>query len=133
MAKPKGDPSPNKGLTESERELIEINFSRYFLDVDIGNYLSGASMLAATGDFENIKPFQTYEEYLREKASAHGDPDAYYYAVMARSDKMMVETYNKRIKAFNEELPKIKERRDANKIKNFFDEMMAFLKTERIK
>lgn len=120
----------SEGLTPGETEVIEINFRAHSLDTDVGNALVPASMMAEAGNFDTINPFQTYEEYLRDKAAAYANPGAYYNAIMKRSDSALVEEYNARIRAFNEELQEIKRNRDAKKIKEFVQEMITFLNTE---
>lgn len=121
----------SEGLTPSERRMIEMNFSACLLDADVGNALVPASMMVAMGNFEAIKPFQTYEEYLREKSTRHPNPDAYYNAVMKRSDMTLVKEYNTRIFVFNEGLEEIKRKRDAKRIQDFVQEMSGFLKAEK--
>ncbi len=132
MSEPKkGQFEDSEGLTPSERRMIEMNFSACLLDADVGNALVPASMLVAMGRFEAIKPFQTYEEYLREKSARHPNPDAYYNAVMKRSDPILVEEYNARIRTFNAGIEEAKQNHDRKKIENFVQEMSSFLKTEK--
>ncbi|GEM_PF-6941913 len=121
-----------EGLTASEKRVIEWSFTAHLLDADVGNSLVPASMMATMGKFEAIIPFQTYEEYLREKSAAHPNPDAYYNAIMKRSDTALVEEYNSRIRAFNDtKLEEAKRNRDGKRIEDFVQGMIAFLKTEK--
>ncbi|MEK7546664.1 MAG: hypothetical protein AAB536_00575 [Patescibacteria group bacterium] len=132
MNEPKEEKLPNQAeLSEGEKDVLDINFKTHALDADVGNSLMKVSMYADAGRFEDITPVQTYEEYLAEKASAASNPGAYYDYVISRSDPVLVQEYNARIRAFNEELENIKRERDGQKVRDFFKKMMEFLGTKK--
>lgn len=132
MTEPKEPKLPGyEDLNESEKNLIDNNFAVCVLDQDVANSFNKISFAGHMGNFDRIKPVQTYEEYLGEVSTSRSNPEAYYNAVMEKSDKAMVEEYNRRIRAFNDGLEEIKRARDAEKINNFMRESLEFLRTRR--
>src|SRR3989344_5551066 len=134
MAEPKGDPSLDNegGLSPGEKSILDMNFAKCMLNVDAGSSLFSISMRAHLGGLEKIASIQTYEEYFREKASDYQNPEAYYNYVMSKSDPALVQEWNSKIRAFNDDLERIKQEKDEQKAQSFYDEMMALLRTKRV-
>ena len=133
MKIPTGDPSPNQeGLSQSEKDVLDMNFAVHALSEDVGNSLSSILMRKFGGGLESIAPIQTYEEYLREESAKRANPDAYYDYVMGKSDPTKVQEYNAKVRAFNDDLERIKREKDDQKAQAFYDEMMAFLRTRKV-
>ncbi|MBI4085077.1 MAG: hypothetical protein HY432_01040 [Candidatus Liptonbacteria bacterium] len=130
MAGFKGEKSEGE-LNESEKWPVDANFREHMLDVDVGNSLMHALISAQIGNTEDIQKLQAYEEYLREKSSASATPDLYYDYVMEKSNPVLVEKYNSRIRAFNEELPEIKRQKNRQRVEDFVNEMIELLETKR--
>ncbi|MDO8664224.1 MAG: hypothetical protein Q7K44_01585 [Candidatus Liptonbacteria bacterium] len=133
MKKIGGEPLPDKeGLNQSEKDVLDMNFAVHALSEDVGNSLSSILMRKFGGGLESIAPIQTYEEYLREESAKRANPDAYYDYVMGKSDPARVQEYNAKIRAFNDDLERIKREKDDQKAQAFYDEMMALLRTKRV-
>lgn len=132
MTEPKGETQPKGELSASEKEVLDMNFAAYALSEDVGNSLSSILMREYTGGLESIAPIQTYEEYLREESAKRANPDAYYDYVMGRSDPAGVQKYNAKIRAFNDDLERIKREKDDRKVQAFYDGMMTLLRTKRV-
>ncbi len=133
MSEPKNEMPPNKGeLSESEKEVLDMNFAAHALSEDVGNSLSSILMRKFGGGLESIAPIQTYEEYLREESAKRANPDAYYDYVMGKSDPARVQEYNAKVRAFNDDLERIKREKDDQKVQAFYNEMMVLLRAKRI-
>lgn len=129
MIKRTGDPSPDEsGLSQSEKEIIDMDFAAYPIGEDIGNSLSSILMRNLLGGLESIKPIQIYEEYMREMASKSQNPVTYYDYVMSKSDQVVVKKWNDKVLAFNEDLENIKQNKDDAKVQAFYDGMIDFLR-----
>ncbi len=133
MSEPKNEMPPNKGeLSESEKEVLDMNFAAHALSEDVGNSLSSILMRKFGGGLESIVPIQTYEEYLREESAKRANPDAYYDYVMGKSDPARVQEYNAKVRAFNDDLERVKREKDDQKVQAFYNEMMVLLRAKRI-
>ncbi|MDP3948536.1 MAG: hypothetical protein Q8Q17_01150 [bacterium] len=120
MAEIKGDNIPEKGeLSQELKDLIDIEIARYGLSADASHSLFSLMPFLKT-KIEDIAPLQAYEEYFRDKT--YGD------YIMSKSDPTIVEEWNSKIRAFNDDLERIKREKDEQKVKAFYDEMMAFLR-----
>ena len=117
-----GDPSPEKdGLSQEYKNLIDNEIAKYGLSADVCNSLFSLSPLSPVKP-ENIGRLQTYEEYLRGQAADFHD------YVMSKSDPALVEEWDSKIRAFNDELERIRREKDEQKIKAFYDDMKEFFK-----
>lgn len=122
MKKITGDPSPDKeGLSQELKDLIDIETARYRLSADVGNSLFSLSPFSPV-KLEDITRLQTYEEYLRGMGADFHD------YVMSKSDPVLVEEWDSKIHAFNDDLERIKREKDNAKVRAFYQEMMAFFK-----
>ena|SRR3989338_8555283 len=116
----KGDPSSGQeGLSQEVKEQIDIDIARCGLYTDAGSSFLFLLPTYRT-KLEDISHIQTYGEYFHDKT--YGD------YVMSESDATLVEEWNSKISAFNNDLERIKRENDEKKVKDFYDEMMAFLR-----
>lgn len=122
MIEPKGDPSPDKeGLSDEYKNLIDAEIAKYGLSADVCNSLFALTSLSGI-KLEGIARLQTYEEYLRGQSADFHD------YVMSKSDPTIMEEWDSKVRAFNDDLERIKREKDEQKIKTFYDEIMAFFK-----
>ncbi len=118
-------------IPESIKQGMDGDFREHLLSSDAGNSLAPASIFAHMGTFENITPIQTYEQYFEEKAAGSPMPEVFYKYVMDNSDPALVKEYNARVRAFNEDLDRIKREKDNKKAQEFFQGMYELLRTKR--
>ena len=122
MKIPTEDPSPDKeGLSQESKDLIDSEIAKYGLSADVGNSILSLMPLSGV-KLEDIACLQTYEEYLRGMGADFHD------YVISKSNPTLVEEWDSKIRAFNDDLERIRREKDEQKMKAFYDEMMAFLR-----
>lgn len=123
MSEPKGDPSSDdkEGLSLEYKDSINAEIAKYGLSADVRNSLSSMGPLSGV-KLEDIGRLQTYEEYF----SGMGDDFRDY--VMSKSEPVFIEEWDSKIRAFNDDLERIKREKDEQRVQAFYEEMTAFFK-----
>ena len=119
--------SPHSGLTPERKERIDAQFEiGTGLDADtIGVWILPVNSVRE-GVWDEFKPLEHYEEYVRRK---NADPGAADY-ILAKSSPEAIVKFNALVDEFNDDLERIRDDQDADTVEQFFARASKLIKNE---
>ncbi len=116
------------GLPIEEKKQIDMQFGgNVKLSMDYVNAYLMIDFCRQLSRFEEMKPIQTYEEYFSGEGK---NPNILPY-VLKLSDAKAVEDLNKLVIDFNNDLDRIKEKKDMGAVKEFLDKIGNLMKEKK--
>lgn len=111
-------------MAMNESELIPgvpAAFSKTGLWSDATNSMIPAHMQAANGNWEEIKPVMHYQEFYESQDANYerGGKPGFSAAIMAKSNPTGVAAFDKIVDELNSDLPRIKEQKDKEAIREY--------------
>lgn len=115
-------------LKPKDRAMIDHHFPEgQLLSSDAANDINAYLGFLDLGSLDNLKPFKTYEDYVREKASKEKAPEHYYdYVVVQKSNPQQIARYNELVAQFNTEFNK--KEKDIELLKSYLQKLLAIIR-----